>query len=217
MTVPELVERFVLDSPLMEVALEEGILNLSAVARQFKPRLEAELAKNVSEAAIVMALKRFSERIRARHGRRPPRSGHTGDLIVRSNLIEFTFEVSDLIWEKQERLLQQMERSRDTFLTCTRGVFEVMLITSSSLEKAVLQAFRGEKIISRLRDLSAVVIRLSPSTVRTPGVYYSMLKRLAWGNLNVVDVVSTYTEFTIILEKGQVDRAFSILKLFLWP
>jgi hypothetical protein len=51
--------------------------------------------------------------------------------------------------------------------------------------------------------------------VGTPGVYYSIFKQLAWGNVNVVDVVSTYTEFTVLFEFQNVDRAFSILKRFL--
>ncbi len=40
-------------------------------------------------------------------------------------------------------------------------------------------------------------------------------KQLAWNNINVVEVVSTYTEFTIILQKKQVDVSFSILMKFL--
>jgi hypothetical protein len=56
------------------------------------------------------------------------------------------------------------------------------------------------------------VIRLAPSTVRSPGVYYSILKQLAWRAINVVDVVSTYTEFTIVVEHADVDRAFAALR-----
>ncbi len=72
-------------------------------------------------------------------------------------------------------------------------------------------------MVARLHNLSAIVIRLSRSTVGTPGVYYAILKRLAWQNLNVVDVVSTYTEFTIIVANEQVDQAFAALRRYLWP
>jgi hypothetical protein len=46
---------------------------------------------------------------------------------------------------------------------------------------------------------------------------YAILKRLAWQNLNVVDVVSTATEFTIVVSNEQVDQAFSALRRYFWP
>lgn len=50
-----------------------------------------------------------------------------------------------------------------------------------------------------------------------PGVYYSILKQLMWGGINVVELVSTYTELILVLEKRHVDRAFAILKSCFWP
>ena len=76
--------------------------------------------------------------------------------------------------------------------------------------RSAIEIFGGESVLARLGNLSAIIIRLSPRTVHIPGVYYAILKQLAWGNVNVIDVVSTTTEFTILIEKPQVDRAFSI-------
>ena len=58
---------------------------------------------------------------------------------------------------------------------------------------------------------------LDPKAVGTPGVFYGILKQFMWGNINVVEIVSTYTEFIIILKKRDVDRAFSVLKTYFWP
>jgi len=43
-------------------------------------------------------------------------------------------------------------------------------------------------------------------------VHYSILKQLAWSNINVIEVVSTYTEFTVIIDNARIDTAFSVLK-----
>jgi hypothetical protein len=45
-----------------------------------------------------------------------------------------------------------------------------------------------------------MVLRLPPAIVKTPGAYYRILKQLAWENINLIDGVSTYTEFTIVLD-----------------
>jgi hypothetical protein len=216
-TIAQHVDEYIRNSPFLEEALVRGILNLSALAREMRPRLQAELGKEVSPAAILMALKRLTPVLLARVGAKPARLKEPGDLIVRSNLVEYTFRRSDSLWEKQKRLLLRIERDPEAFLTFTQGVFEVMLIASRSIEKAVQEIFARENILSHRRNLSAVIIRLSPRAVHVPGVYYSILKQLAWGNLNVIDVVSTTTEFTILLEKSQVEDAFSILKRYLWP
>jgi hypothetical protein len=50
-----------------------------------------------------------------------------------------------------------------------------------------------------------------------PRIFYTILKQLAWESINVIEVVSTYTEFTIILERGQVDQSFSILMKYFHP
>jgi hypothetical protein len=43
------------------------------------------------------------------------------------------------------------------------------------------------------------------------------MKQLAFHDLNVVEVVSTYRELTFVLAKDDVDRAFTVLTRFLWP
>jgi hypothetical protein len=215
--ISDVVEAYVLESPLVEEHLSLGLLNLSALARHLRPRVRKELLRPVSEAAIMMALKRLAPRVAARTRRPATRTARPTDLIVRSNLVELTFHVSDTIREKHRRLLNQADRAEDAFLTYTQGASEVMLMVSAGLEKPAIEIFAGERLVSRVRNLSAIVIRLAPSTVKTPGVYYAILKRLAWLNLNVVDVVSTFTEFTIVLANEEVDQAFSALRRYLWP
>jgi hypothetical protein len=165
----------------------------------------------------VMALRRLAPRLAQRT--RPPqtRTARPSDLTVRSNLVELTYHVSETIRSRHRRLLDKVARSDDAFVTYTQGATEVMLMVSAGLETTVLEIFTGERLVAKLHGLSALVIRLAPSTVQTPGAYYSILKRLAWRNLNVVDVVSTNTEFTIVVANDQVDQSFAALRRYLWP
>jgi hypothetical protein len=55
---------------------------------------------------------------------------------------------------------------------------------------------------------------LPPGTALIPGVYSFILKALAWEGLNVVEVVSTLNEFTIILDDKAIDAAFASSRLF---
>jgi hypothetical protein len=215
--ISDLVEQYVLETPLVEEHLALGLINLSALARHLQPRLRQALLRPVSEASIMMALKRLGPRLAARTRRPPTRTARPSDLTVRSNLVELTFQASDAIRGKHRQLLARIHRTDDAFATYTEGATEVMLMVSAGLEKAVLDTFAGERLVSKVRNLSAIVIRLAPAAVQTPGVYYAILKRLAWQNLNVVDVVSTCNEFTIVVSNDQVDLAFSALRRYFWP
>ncbi|HUK14279.1 MAG TPA: hypothetical protein VLW17_13355 [Thermoanaerobaculaceae bacterium] len=211
------VESLVRESPLLEEGLATGVLNLSALARRLRPEVERALRREVSDAAVMMALKRLAPRVEARDRAVVKLLRQMRDLTVRSNLVEFTFRSSPTLLERQRDLLQAIAKEQDAFLTLTQGMFEVTLIASARLQDRIESVFRSERLVSRLGDLSAIVIPLPPKSVQTPGVHYTLLKQLAFHDLNVVEVVSTYSELTIVLAKEEVDRAFSVLKRFLWP
>jgi len=45
-----------------------------------------------------------------------------------------------------------------------------------------------------------------------PGLYYYIFKKLAWDGINILEVVSTSNEFTILLKDEDIDKAFSVIK-----
>jgi len=214
-TVSEEIEKIVFGSHLLEEGLSQGIINLSALSRKIKPQIDSALMKNVSESAILMALKRFTIRLKSKEKEPVNVLKSKADITVRSNLSEFTFLKSDSILERKRKLLEEAKEIKDSFITFTQGVFEMTIIISTGLTKIVENIFKEEKTLSTINNLYAITIKLSPEIIYTPGVYYSILKQLAWKNINVVEVVSTYTEFTIILKKEYIDISFSILLNFL--
>jgi hypothetical protein len=211
------VERIVQGSPLLSEGLALGLLNLSAVARAIQPQVASETLKPAGEGAIVMALKRLAPRLVVPAGDAKGMVRQIRDITVRSNICEFTYLNSLTVADCQRRLLEEAGRAGDAFLAVTQGVHEVTVLAAGGLEKRVDAIFEGERRVSRLAGLAAVGIRYTPKVVGMPGVYYAILKQLLWAGINVVEVVSTYTELTLILEKRHVDRAFTVLKRFLWP
>lgn len=204
-----------MESPFLEEAIAEGIINLSALARKVQPRIEKSLMKPVSESAILMALKRLAPKITSKMKLNEKNLCQLGDLMVRSDLTEFTFARSNTILDRQHEFLDAIRGRVEPFVTFTQGVYETTAIVNANLGDTLEDIFGGEKLIATESELSAITIRLSPESIYTPGVHYSILKQLAWHNINVVEVVSTYTEFSIILQNSQVDTSFSVLMRFL--
>lgn len=205
------VERIVLESAFLTEGLRKGLINLSELARQLQPQLESDLWKPVGKAAVVTALRRVAERLPAQPGREVLLAHKTGELTTRTGLTEYTFRHSDSIHECHRKLLSRAEPLRGTFVTVTRGVNEVMVICSELLVPLVEEVFADERLLARLDDLNAVTLHLDPGASREPGMYHAILKQLAWDKINVVNMICTYTELTILLRQDQTGPAFSAL------
>jgi hypothetical protein len=206
------VEQIVSESPFLTEGMALGLINLSELARQLRPQLESDLWKPVGQAAVVMALRRVSERLP------PPNMGHpvmiaprSGELTTRSELSISTYRLSDNSNECQRQLLALAEPFPGMFVTVTRGVHEVLVVSSASLLPLVEEAFRGERLLARVDNLTALTLRLNPDTQKTPGIYHAVLKKLAWDKISVTNMMCTFSELTILLEQSQTAPAFSVL------
>jgi hypothetical protein len=212
LTIPEVVGRIIRKSPFLEEGLALGILNHSALGRLIKPEVEREAMKKVQDGAIVVALSRLSRVIEKKTKKPKSVFQKTPDLIVRMNLFEVTYANSESLIRKQKKLMEQMSARQHLLLTFTRGLNETTIIASSDLRNRILAGFKGEKMISQIARLASVSVLLPKGTAQIPGVYSYILRALAWEAINVVEVVSTLNEFTIILEDKNIDSAFSIIK-----
>ena len=197
--------------PFIEEGLSREIINYSAFAREVRPQIEKMLLKNIKEGAIVMALKRISDSLSSEKTKEKIILNLT-DLTVRSNLTEFTFINSESLIDKQRELFNKLADEKDIFCAVSQGIRETTFITSVRAALAIESIFSSETIISTINKLSSITIRLPRETAEVPGVYYQILKSLAWEKINVVEIISTFTELTIVFNEKGIDKAFSTLK-----
>lgn len=212
-TVAEVVEKLVKQKPFIENALVEGLINLSSFSRQIKPDIEKTLKKPVTEASILMALKRLVPLIEVTMSRKIEKAiKKFGDIIVRSNLIDFTFRNSDTLIEKQSKLIRQITSEKEVFYTISTGVFETTIVISMSFAEKVKQIFKGEMLVSSTPSISSITLKLPEDNIKTSGLYYFVFKQIAWEGISILEVISTTNELSIILKDIDVDKTFSILK-----
>jgi hypothetical protein len=211
-TIPEIVEEVVRASPFLDEALAQGIVNLSALARRIKPDVERGTMKKVRDGAVIVALNRLAHRVGQRARRQRSVFKRAPDLTVRSNLMELTYANSERMFARQKTLLESHGGRPNVFLTVTQGIRETTIIAGRELREPIEVLYKGERLIARIGDLSSVTVLLPAGTAAVPGVYHYILKTLAWEGVNIVEVVSTLNEFTIVLGDRDIDRAFSLIK-----
>ena len=212
-TISAIVEQYIKKKPFLQSALAQGIINLTSLSRIVKPEIEDELGKEVRNGAIVMALKRLSDDLEFRATHKIVKVlKNIGEITVRSNLSDYTFLSSETILAQQAKLLEKVHENQDIFYTSSRGVNEINIVVSNTLDSIVEALFQNERCTQKSENLSSVTVKLPAENVSVPGIYYFIFQRLAWEGIVLYEVISTTNEFTILVNDDQVDVAFKTIK-----
>jgi hypothetical protein len=212
-TISAVVEHYIKKKPFLQSALSQGIINLTSLSRIIMPEIEQELGKDVRSGAIVMALKRLSDDLEYRATHKILKVlKDIGEITVRSSLTDFTFLISDSILENQVLLLKEINKNKEVFYTSSRGVNELNIVVSNSLDKVVETLFAEERCTQKAQNLSSITVKLPSENVTVPGIYYFIFQRLAWEGIVLYEIISTTNEFTILVDDDQVDVAFKTIK-----
>ena len=186
LTIPNAVEEVIKKKPFLEGALVEGLVNLSALARQLKPEIEKKVGKEVNDSAVIMALNRLVPRLELMSAMKFKKVvENIGDIIVRSNLADYAFVNSPTLYERQAKLLDRVRAMKDVFCTFSQGIYETTLVVSSSIVKLVDEIFAEETEIAKTENLSSITVKLPAENTICPGVYYYIFKELEIGRAHV--------------------------------
>lgn len=212
-TITSCVLEILVAQPFLEEALSRGIINYSALAEELSEPISGMLKKPVKAGAIMMALRRYNPP--ANFGSSPKLKRviqNLGDITVRSNLTDFTFQNSTTLSQSHSKILKEMDGVSHIFYAFTRGIHESNIMISTSQKHSILKHFNAETLIGEKTDLAAITISLPSDNSKVTGLYYQIFKRLAWEGISLYEVVSTTNEFTILVEDHLVDKAFSVMK-----
>ena len=198
--------------PFVEEALHEDLINISSLARKIKPDLESRMGKDLNEGAIVMAIRRIGPGLQLQLQNRFRKFiNQLGDIIVRSNLVDFTVANSNATVDCEFKFLQNIQDLPNGFYSFSRGVDETTMVISAHYEAEMKRAFLAEKVLNNQRTLSSITLKMPANNTETLGLYYYFFKNLSEGGINVIEVISTSNEATFIVKEDDVDHAFSIL------
>jgi len=211
-TIQEVVESTIRKTPFIEEALNEKLINVSSLARVILPEVAAILKKEVKVGAIMMAINRLSPASELRIRKNVKKLAvNLGDFIVRSDLCDFTFENTPSLLKEIAVILTKSSENKDYFLTVSQGIFETNIVTSKNLQPFVQDIFKKETLIHSVLDLASITIKLPKENLEQSGIYYFILKQLAWADIALQEVISTTNEMTIVVKEKDINETFSIL------
>ena len=211
-TISHIVKKIISEQPFVEEALGSGIISIANLAEHMLPRVEKELGSKARQAAVVMAIRRYSEEI-AGHRKKTKAFNYAGEIIIKSNICDFTVIKSNSLLAKLKNIHNLVNFERGDTLNVIVGNNQVSVIINEKYMQNLEKFLSGEKILNKEKGLvSLTIIFTSDDFLHTPGIVFDTVRRLAWENINIYEIVSTMTELTFILSKSDSMKAYEVLQ-----
>lgn len=207
--VTKIVEDIVQNSDFIEIALQNNLLNLTEYARYIQDDIDKQTLKKVKLGTIVVALSRLSKQYK-----KPLQKKQTfsiTELSMKSPLCEIVYEKTSDNMTTANKIIQEITKNNTIFFTITQSSSEIMLTINQAYENKILQYFAGNKPKTLVTDLIGISIKFDKEIIDQPSVLYSLLKKIAWKEISLVDVISTYSELIFIVRSSDAKEAFSVI------
>lgn len=208
------VKRIIDRTPFLYEMLIQGILSYSNYAASIKPTVEELHGKEVKSSAIVMAIRRYAEELRKKDTEQKSYELRY-EIMMKTNIYDINLVRSDTIMGKLGELYNLVSPSSGDFLNVTLGSHEVSLSFSEKYREVVEKSIEGEEVLHRMGDLVALSLVFSGDFMSTPGIVYEAVRKLAWEEINVNEIISTMNELTFVIRREDSMDAFTVLQSFL--
>jgi hypothetical protein len=208
-TIAQITETILLQDDVALAAARKGILNLSSYARSIQPQIRTTLLKDVQEGSIIAALSRL---VAALDTAPPEITDVIQSLAVQSNLEGMTYERNTEVAGKIRKVYHQINIDDHTFLTVTQGINEITIVAESHVAQVFRNDLEGAHKIYDKANLVGITAKFKVGYLEIPNLIYTLTRRLAYKAVNIIEVVSTATELTYIIDRKDLEVALTQLQ-----
>ena len=213
-SVSNCVKRIIDRTPFLYEMLIQGILSYSNYAESIHASVEEMHGREVKSSAIVMAIRRYAEDLRNKDTEQKAYDIHY-EIVMKTNIFDINLVRCDTIMTKLGRLYDAVSPTKGDFLNITLGSHEVSLSVSEKYKHLVDELLVGEQVLHSMSDLVALSLVFSGDFMSTPGIVYEAVRKLAWEEINVNEIISTMNELTFVIRREDSMKAFTVLQSFL--
>lgn len=180
-----------------------------AYARHIRKEVEDKTFKDINIASIATAISRYSKKLKPIT--LPPEKD-IQQISVQTNLEGLTYERNEIISKKIRDIYNQIDINNKTYITITQGINEITIIAQTSIIEIFREKLAQYTKIYDIQNLIGITLKFGIKYLKIPNLFYLFIQKLAMKNINIVEIVSTATELTFILDKGYMQIALEQLQ-----
>jgi aspartokinase len=206
-SIPEAVRHVIEKDSFLHFGLANRVLNLSKTARFILPLVAARTKKAVSPSAVTMALSRL--RVSKHKENTRLKTVRLNELSITKNLTAITYERTSEVMRLHHNAVATL-RQGGIFVVSNIGTSEITTMIDADHE-SILTSSVKQKPKALFGDLVAIHAQFNLRYVEQTGMLYTLMQQLAFQNINVIELSSTYTEIIFFIEKKDMKIAFDTL------
>lgn len=207
-SVVDATKKIVQSNQFLAEYLASELINTSQYARKIKAEVEALTMKSVELNTIVTSLNRIKKSIQTKLN---------VDFYIDD--VQMKYPISDIVYPKFDNdylkivdLYKEIGKISNSFLNITQGQSETNIFVNSVFSHSVIEKFKGHKPLYQREDLAGMVIKFSPKYMDVAGSAFSVLRTISLEGINLIEVLSTYTEMSFFVDFKDSQRVMEIIK-----
>lgn len=213
LSVAEAVRKIVLKHFSLLDCITMDAANYSKVSKIIYDEVVDELGgRNPSLYAMKMALKRYSldmKRKRMLNEKKIAYVLENSQLEMINDVVLYTFKLNFLLSEFT-MLLRYVKGS--SFIHVTQGKQAITIVMDRITYNQLRKYIREEYLIEVIDGQSAVILVSPHDIINTPGVVNYITTLLYFEGINITQIISSYVDTIIIVNKLDGIRAYSLLE-----
>lgn len=194
----------------LQEAISRGIVSYNMLAKQLKPEIEADLGKSVKHSSVVMALRRYAEKLEKKKDR--IKFNYFRETILKTDICYIIIAESATSLSKVQNLYNQIEFKLGGIYNIVHGNYEIGIITNQRYKETLLDLLKDEKVSHVVEDLVVISLTHTQNFLFTPGIIYNVLRFVAWENINILSIILTPQELSLVLSRKDAMKCYNTLE-----
>lgn len=209
--VKEIINR----SPFISEMLIQEVISFSNLAVFIKPKVEALYGSEVSSAAIVMAIRRYTQDLKKLNHIEKRKNKIDFEISMKTNIYDVNIKRSNSFISNIPNLYNIIKSENGDFINISLSDYEIVVTISDKYKDVLDGILKNENVINSELDMVALTISFKDNNfLETPGITYLATRKLAWENINIYEIVSTLNVLTFIIKRKDSLQAYSVLQAF---
>jgi len=199
---------------LLEV-LKDDLVNISALSRTLLPLIQKENPKATLES-VSIAIKRYVEKEKKKTVSKAVREIIANSrLSSKNDVCHITFRRNDPIVKRISEISQSINWNDEEIFFVNQGPGEITIIIDKKNEHLLKDCKRYQ--IEQTKNLTIISVKETIDTalhrgIDVPGVYAYFMNQLARNSINVISVISTYSQITVAVKNKEFLQAYRTLQ-----
>ncbi len=202
------VKKYIEGDPTIQVGLQRGLITSRVLTKHI---IEEEREFRGSFDDVRNAVRKYTDEIVPLFEFRNAYTAFRGSYVdVRSKLASIeTSKNADI--KNILRIIGELSSEADRFIRVSNnGSSFILFIREEDLDKTAA-LIKNENILSIQKDISSINIHLDSSVKYTQGVYFLIMGQISLNQINIYDVSSYQSEFSLYVDQKDGAKVYKLL------